>query len=65
MYCLLHGVPRFFDSLPGGIVLIFYQMLSIRTFGRRDIGFGVYPVVSPFTSVAYLSNQIVEIVDID
>ena len=36
MHSLLHDIPRFFDSLPGGIVFnMLTQLLSIRAFGRH------------------------------
>ena len=39
MHSLLHDILRFLILFLEELFLIFNQMLSIRAFGRRDIGF--------------------------
>ena len=38
MHSLLHDIPRFFILFLEELFLIFKQMLSIRAFGRREMG---------------------------
>ena len=38
MHSLLHDIPRLLILFLQELFLIFNQMLSIRAFGRRDIG---------------------------